>query len=281
MAISKIRQILDAYAKLELAVLVGSRAEGHARPDSDWDIAIQWTRELTMLENLTNTETLRHELAVGVGEDDVDLIDLPRAKLAMRALVAEAGVQLKGEDSLAWNHFLGRTWREFAYTDVDGRATQEQLPRKPMNGKSSMQLDLYQIETVQIAREQSSLLDEASRRLSNGETLSRLEQNGVLHALQVLIENTIGKAKQILKAGDEPVPVSAYDALASLARMEVISPASLPAWNVAIGLQNRIVHEYMNIDIEHVLELVQANQHRFVTEFLLAPISEQAVENQR
>ena len=68
-----------------------------------------------------------------------------------------------------------------------------------MNGKSSMQLDLYQIETVQIAREQSSLLDEASRRLSNGETLSRLEQNGVLHALQVLIENTIGKAKQILK----------------------------------------------------------------------------------
>ena len=77
------------------------------------------------------------------------------------------------------------------------------------------------------------------------------------------------------------MPVSAYNALASLARMEVISPTSLPAWNAAIGLQNRIVHEYMNIDIEHVLELVQANQHRFVTEFLLAPISEQAVENQR
>ena len=77
------------------------------------------------------------------------------------------------------------------------------------------------------------------------------------------------------------MPVSAYDALASLARMEVISPASLPAWNVAIGLQNRIIHEYMDIDIERMLGLVQVNQHRFVTEFLLAPISEQAVENQR
>ncbi len=114
MTISKICQILDRHAELELAVLVGSRAEKRARPGSDWDIAIQWKREITMLENLANTERLRHELAValGVGEDDVDLIDLPRAKLAMRALVAETGVQLKGEDSLAWNHFLGRTWRE-------------------------------------------------------------------------------------------------------------------------------------------------------------------------
>ena len=40
------------------------------------------------------------------------MIDLPRAGLAMRALVAEEGISLKGEDSLAWNHFLGRVWRE-------------------------------------------------------------------------------------------------------------------------------------------------------------------------
>ena len=63
-----------------------------------------------------------------------------------------------------------------------------------------MRLDLYQAETAQIASEYSSLLDEARQQLSAGGTLSRLEQNGVLHALQVLIENAIGKAKQILKA---------------------------------------------------------------------------------
>lgn len=88
-----------------------------------------------------------------------------------------------------------------------------------MNGKSGMRLDLYQIETAQAAREQSSLLDEA-RSYQLGERLSRLEQNGVLHALQVLIENAIGKAKQILKAQGEPVPIPAYDALASLARFQ-------------------------------------------------------------
>lgn len=137
-----------------------------------------------------------------------------------------------------------------------------------------MRLDLYQSETSQIAREHSSLLDEAREKMSSGEPLSRLEQKGVLHAIQVLIENAIGKAKQILKAKGEAVPVSAYDALAALAQIKVITEADLPAWNAAIGLRNRIVHEYMNLDIQRVLELVQEDQHRFVIDFLLKPISE-------
>ena len=40
------------------------------------------------------------------------LIELRRANLAMRASVAEEGIPLSGEDSLAWAHFLQRTWRE-------------------------------------------------------------------------------------------------------------------------------------------------------------------------
>ncbi len=114
MTISTIQQVLQAQTGLELAVLVGSRADGRAHSESDWDIAIQWKREITMFDNLANTETLRRKLAaaLGVGENLIDLIDLPRAGLTMRALVAEEGVELKGEDSLAWNHFLGRVWRE-------------------------------------------------------------------------------------------------------------------------------------------------------------------------
>jgi len=114
MIFAKLKYVLEAQPDLELAVLVGSQAEGRARPESDWDIAIQWKREMTLLDNLANTETLRRLLAteLGVEEARVDLIDLPDARLAMRALVAEDGVPLKGEDSLSWNHFLGRTWRE-------------------------------------------------------------------------------------------------------------------------------------------------------------------------
>ncbi|NDP47081.1 MAG: DUF86 domain-containing protein [Sulfuriferula multivorans] len=136
-----------------------------------------------------------------------------------------------------------------------------------------MRLELYQAETARIATEQSALLALVRQRLGDGLALSPLEQSGVLHALQILIENAIGKAKQLLKAKKEPVPVSAYDAFAALARLGVVSQDQLPAWNAIIGLRNRIVHDYMNIDMQRVQELVSTGHHEFVTAFLLQPIS--------
>jgi uncharacterized protein YutE (UPF0331/DUF86 family) len=136
-----------------------------------------------------------------------------------------------------------------------------------------MRLDVYQAETARIATEQSGLLAEARQRLSEGAALSPLEQSGVLHALQILIENAIGKAKQRIKAQGEPVPVSAYDAFAALARRGTIPQDQLPAWNAIIGLRNRIVHDYMNIDMRQIQELVAMGRHEFVTVFLLEPIS--------
>ena len=136
-----------------------------------------------------------------------------------------------------------------------------------------MRLDLYQEETALIAQEQAALLDEARTILLSGGVLSRLEQNGVLHALQVLVENAIGKAKQLLKAARKQVPLSAYDSFIGLTELGLVKTSDLTAWNAAIGLRNRIVHDYMNIDMLRVLELVKNEQYRFITEFLLAPIA--------
>lgn len=59
-------------------------------------------------------ETLRRLVAKQLNQPEtkIDLIDLLSAGLAMKAVVAKEGVVLRGEDSLAWNHFLQRTWRE-------------------------------------------------------------------------------------------------------------------------------------------------------------------------
>jgi uncharacterized protein YutE (UPF0331/DUF86 family) len=135
-----------------------------------------------------------------------------------------------------------------------------------------MRLDLYQAETSLIAQEQTALLDEARTTLLAGGTLSRLEQNGVLHAIQVLVENAIGKAKQLHKAAGKQVPLSAYDSFLGMAEFGIVKTSDLTSWNAAIGLRNRIVHDYMNIDLLRVLELVKNEQYRFITEFLLAPI---------
>ena len=46
---------------------------------------------------------------------------------------------------------------------------------------------------------------------------------------------------------------------------------SFPQWAAIIGLRNRIVHEYMNLDINRVLELVDSREHAMVVDFLLTP----------
>ncbi len=137
-----------------------------------------------------------------------------------------------------------------------------------------MRLDVYQQEAAQLARYQSEILADARNKLMLGNTLSRLEQNGALHALQVLVENAIGKAKHLLKAAGQVIPVSAYDAFVLLADIGQIPREQISDWNRAIGLRNRIVHDYMNIRMDVILDLVRNEQYGFIADFLLRPIGQ-------
>lgn len=109
-----VTKILCAQPQLEFAVLVGSRATGSAKADSDWDIALQWSAQLDWLDLLGFTETLRRQLAdaLHTTPEAIDLIELRRANLAMRASVAEEGMPLMGQHTLQWTRYLQRTWRE-------------------------------------------------------------------------------------------------------------------------------------------------------------------------
>jgi uncharacterized protein YutE (UPF0331/DUF86 family) len=66
------------------------------------------------------------------------------------------------------------------------------------------------------------------------------------------------------------VPVSAYDVFSALARCGEIATEQLAQWNAVVGLRNRIVHDYMNIDMSRVQEWVVNDRYRFVSDFLLA-----------
>lgn len=131
-----------------------------------------------------------------------------------------------------------------------------------------MSLDLYLRETATLAADYQALLDQAATRLSQGESLSALEQNGVLHLLQVVSENAIGKAKHLVKATGQPAPVSAYEAMQTLGRLRQWSSETITEWNSVIGLRNRIVHEYMNLDLQIVMRLIERRRYQFILDFL-------------
>ena len=106
--------LLQTIPDLELAILVGSRAQGTAAHQSDWDIAVRWKKHIVGLSRLEHSEILKQQIAniMEIHKDQIDLIDLVAARLAMRAVVAEEGIILKGEDTLAWSRYLTQTWGE-------------------------------------------------------------------------------------------------------------------------------------------------------------------------
>ncbi len=110
----KLACTLSGEPDIEFAVLIGSQATGTAHSASDWDIALQWSPALEWLDMVGKTEYLRRKLAAAimVAEDAIDLVDLHGANLTMRASVAEEGVCLVGDNSVAWARFLRRTWRD-------------------------------------------------------------------------------------------------------------------------------------------------------------------------
>jgi uncharacterized protein YutE (UPF0331/DUF86 family) len=133
--------------------------------------------------------------------------------------------------------------------------------------------DIYQAECERIANQQAAALDEAKLRLQAHAELSLLEQGGVLHAVQVLAENAIGKTKHWLKALGQPVPISAHDAFESLHLQGCISQQDLNEWRAIVGLRNRIVHDYLNVDPSFINGLVLENKHHFIADFLRQKIS--------
>ena len=66
--------------------------------------------------------------------------------------------------------------------------------------------------------------------------------------------------------------MSAYDAFAALLRVGCLPADALPAWNAVIGLRNRIVHNYMNVDMEKIFVFLRAHGDRPVLDFLRAPL---------
>ena len=112
--LATIKNVLQNFPDLELSVLIGSQAKGNAKLQSDWDIALRWKNNIGGLDILQQTETLKQQIAeaIHIHRDTVDFIDMTQTRLAMRAVIAEEGIVLKGEDTLEWSHFLSLTWAE-------------------------------------------------------------------------------------------------------------------------------------------------------------------------
>ena len=80
----ELRSIAAATPGLALLLLIGSRARGDGRPDSDWDFGY-------LAGAGADLEGLRAALVLATGTDRIDLADLDRAGALLRYRTARDG----------------------------------------------------------------------------------------------------------------------------------------------------------------------------------------------
>lgn len=99
-------QIFDCakkYSELRFLVLFGSRAQGNARPESDWDFGYIADRSFDPMPLYT-------DLVLILESNDVDLVDLNRASGLLRYRIVKDSLLLfetkKGEYEQFWLQVL-------------------------------------------------------------------------------------------------------------------------------------------------------------------------------
>lgn len=95
--------------------------------------------------------------------------------------------------------------------------------------------------------------------------LSRLEQHAAERTLQVLIESAIGLAKHWARA---ELNITHSEALASfnnLADNGLIEKSD--NWRRVVGLRNVLVHDYLNVDIQIVQDIIKSAYFKDILTF--------------
>lgn len=87
--------------------------------------------------------------------------------------------------------------------------------------------------------------------------------------LQVLIEACIGISKHWLKFLGKTVPNDAYKSFELLVSNELLTVTELIKWRKIIGLRNALVHDYLNLEKETILDVLQQGYYQQLEQFIV------------
>ncbi len=83
--------------------------------------------------------------------------------------------------------------------------------------------------------------------------------------LQLLVEACIGIAKQTLKSLGKHTPPEARQVFAKL-KAEGQDHSQIP-WNQVVGMRNALVHDYLNIDRERIIDIIRQGHYLALIRF--------------
>ncbi|MEA3465948.1 MAG: DUF86 domain-containing protein [Thermodesulfobacteriota bacterium] len=145
-----------------------------------------------------------------------------------------------------------------------------------------MSFAAYLNSTIETAECEKEVLDTLCDQLSSVGILSKIELRAARASLQILIENSIGKARRILKHYDCPlVPSRGRDAFIVLYEVGLINDELYHDLMQAVGFRNAMIHDYMNFDEGILVNIVREQKYRPIYQFLMQQPNYSAVQLSR
>lgn len=128
-------------------------------------------------------------------------------------------------------------------------------------------VNLDELYADSIKEELSTIREELDeiRNITDSRRLTVLEYRALERDMQLLIEIAIGLAKRVLKAQGLVVPSESrksFEKLASLGQ-----DATGIDWVRVIGMRNALVHDYLDIDQQRILEVLTSGECYRLFEF--------------
>jgi uncharacterized protein YutE (UPF0331/DUF86 family) len=146
----------------------------------------------------------------------------------------------------------------------------------------NVSFEAYLQSTTKIAECEKELLDLLSDRLRATAQLNKIELRAARASLQILIENSIGKARRILKHYDCPlVPSRGRDAFMILYDCGALDDEHYRSLMQAVGFRSAMIHDYMNFDEDVLVRIVSQQRYLAIYEFLIQRPDYNSVQSSR
>ena len=142
-----------------------------------------------------------------------------------------------------------------------------------------MAFETYLQNSIKTAETEKEVLDILCFQLQDVAELSNIELRAARASLQILIENSIGKARRILKHYNCPlVPSRGRDAFTIMFDAGLLSDKRYQDLMHAVGFRNAMIHDYMNFDEAILIKIVAEQKYLEIYDFLVEKLEYSRVQ---
>lgn len=241
--VERLKKALEGDENVLLAYLFGSRASGKASLISDFDLAVLLKdSSLQALSRLLSRVTE----ALGVSEDRIDILDLGRAPLHLKAKVLSEGVKI-----------VDRGFEDVLRLEVNTKYPEiapqiDYLLRKWVSDPDSLDLRVIKDRLDYLAQLREHL-ETFFKRHKLGDLKEDFEAWYALKAMvQDSIQAMIDVCAHVFSSKNLGIATSCMDYIRKLAEKGYMDSSLAENLRLAITLRNRLVHRYLAVEVEEL-----------------------------